>query len=304
MKLLSPTQHQRLNEVTGFLLLSLGLVMLLSLVSYHVQDPSWDTASSARPLNLVGYPGSYLSDLCFQVFGATALLFPFLIFALAWKWIRSDEVRAGAVKVIGSVLLTLSLCAALSFAPWRMFAGNIPLGGTLGYIVLTRLVDSLNVAGAIVATATTVIVAVYLVSTFALAKLVAWFAVPAAWLRRRRNAWWAWRDEMWERSLEKARECERKRMDTAQATRRLKKRTRLQRRRRKRRRLAPPRPTMPRRGRRPGSRKRTGMPKSMRSPSARWKICRRCLPRCPSRQWFRPHRRRALSCSSCPPPNY
>ena len=32
MKLLSPTQHRRLNEVTGFLLLSAGLVALLSLV--------------------------------------------------------------------------------------------------------------------------------------------------------------------------------------------------------------------------------------------------------------------------------
>ena len=58
MKLLSPTQHRRLNEAVGFLLLSMGLVALLSLVSYHSQDPSWDTASDARPLNLIGYPGS------------------------------------------------------------------------------------------------------------------------------------------------------------------------------------------------------------------------------------------------------
>ena len=159
MKLLSPTQHKRLNEVTGFLLLSLGLVTLLSLVSYHVQDPSWDTASSARPLNLIGYPGSYLADLSFQIFGAAALLFPFFTFVLAWKWIRSEAVEAGTVKVIGSLLLTLSLCAALSFAPWRIFAGTIRLGGTLGYVLASWLVNSLNVAGAIVATGTTVIVA-------------------------------------------------------------------------------------------------------------------------------------------------
>ncbi|SPE41550.1 DNA translocase FtsK [Candidatus Sulfopaludibacter sp. SbA3] len=222
MKLLSPTQHKRLNEVTGFLLLSLGLVILLSLVSYHVQDPSWDTASSAHPLNLIGYPGSYLSDLCFQIFGAAALLFPFLIFALAWKWIRSEDLEAGAVKVIGSVMLTLSLCATLSFAPWRIFAGNIRLGGTLGYVLATRLVDSLNVAGAIVATATTVIVAVYLVSTFTLAKLATWLAGPAAWFQRRRDAWQGWRERMREQSLAKARQRDQKRMEAAQ-TRRSKK---------------------------------------------------------------------------------
>ena len=93
MKLLSPTPHRRLNEIVGFLLLSLGLVMLLSLVSYHTQDPSFDTAAASRPLNLVGYPGSYLSDLFFQMFGAAAFLFPLLTFLLSWKWIRSEELR-------------------------------------------------------------------------------------------------------------------------------------------------------------------------------------------------------------------
>ena len=117
MKLLSPTQHRRLNEIVGFLLLSLGLVMLLSLVSYHTQDPSLDTAAAARPLNLVGYPGSYLSDLFFQMFGAAAFLFPLLTFLLSWKWIRSEELQAGGVKIFGSILLTLALSAGLSFAP-------------------------------------------------------------------------------------------------------------------------------------------------------------------------------------------
>jgi DNA segregation ATPase FtsK/SpoIIIE, S-DNA-T family len=95
MKLLSPTQHKRLNEVIGFLLLSLGLVMLLSLVSYHTQDPSWDTAAESQPLNLIGYPGSYAADLLFQAFGATAFLFPLLLFVLAWKWIHSEALEAG-----------------------------------------------------------------------------------------------------------------------------------------------------------------------------------------------------------------
>ena len=68
---------------------------LLSLASYHAQDPSWDTASVSRPLNLIGYPGAYLSDLLFQAFGMAALLFPVLVLALAWKWIRSEQIEAG-----------------------------------------------------------------------------------------------------------------------------------------------------------------------------------------------------------------
>ena len=206
MKLLSPTQHRRLNEIVGFLLLSLGLVMLLSLVSYHTQDPSFDTAAASRPLNLVGYPGSYLSDLFFQIFGAAAFLFPLLTFLLSWKWIRSEELQAGGVKIFGALLLTLAFSAALSFAPLRIFAGTIRIGGTLGLVLANYLVDSLNVIGALLLTLTAIVISVYLVSTFTLATLAGWLAGPAAWFAARGEAWRAWRDRVHQRSIEKARQ--------------------------------------------------------------------------------------------------
>jgi S-DNA-T family DNA segregation ATPase FtsK/SpoIIIE len=216
MKLLSPTQHKRLNEVVGFLLLSAGLVILLSLVSYHTQDPSWDTAAEAQPLNLIGYPGSYASDLLFQAFGATAFLFPLLMFLLAWKWIHSEDLEGGVAKVIGSVILTMGASAGLAFLPWRMFGGAIRVGGTAGYLLARYLLGALNLAGAIVAILTSVLIAVYLVSSFTLAKAMEWFAGPRAWYRRRVAAWCAWRDAAHARALEKARERDRQRRETKQ----------------------------------------------------------------------------------------
>src|SRR4029077_16847122 len=189
MKLLSPTQHRRLNEIVGFLLLSLGLVMLLSLVSYHTQDPSFDTAAASRPLNLVGYPGSYLSDLFFQTFGATAFLFPLLAFLLSWKWIRSEELEAGGIKIFGSILLTLAISAAFSFVPFHLFDGTIRIGGTLGLVIANYLVDSLNVTGALLFTLTAVVISLYLVSTFTLSMLADWFARPLAWMEALGEAW-------------------------------------------------------------------------------------------------------------------
>jgi S-DNA-T family DNA segregation ATPase FtsK/SpoIIIE len=205
MKVLSPTQHKRLNEVTGFLLMSAGLVSLLSLVSYHAHDPSWNTATGARPLNLIGYPGAYLADLAYQIFGVASYLFPLLTFLLSWKWIRSEELEAGGIKITGSLLLTLSLCTALSFAPLQLYGGTIRLGGTLGFVLAAWLVDSLNLAGALLVTGTIVIVSTYMVSTFSLELLWAWLAGPRAWLGRRRAAWAAWRERMTQRSIEKSR---------------------------------------------------------------------------------------------------
>jgi S-DNA-T family DNA segregation ATPase FtsK/SpoIIIE len=215
MKLLSPTPHKRLNEVTGFLLLLLGLVILLSLASYHVQDPSWDTAVDSRPLNLVGYPGSYLADLLFQAFGAAAFVFPLFCFALAWRWMRSEEIDSGAAKSAGVALLALSLGAALSFLPWRLFGGNIRIGGALGSALSRYLLDTLNVAGAPLAILSAFVVSIYLVSSFSFASLARWFATPVAWLSafwtRRAESWRRWRESVNARHAERAAEHARRR---------------------------------------------------------------------------------------------
>ena len=102
MKLFSPTQHKRLNEATGLLLLSFGSFLWLSLLSYQAQDPSWNTsAGSAQPLNLIGYPGSYLADLLLQTFGLAAYLLPPLLFALAWRRFRTRRLHAPVLRIFG-----------------------------------------------------------------------------------------------------------------------------------------------------------------------------------------------------------
>jgi S-DNA-T family DNA segregation ATPase FtsK/SpoIIIE len=145
MKLLSPTPQKRINELVGLLLLSLGVVLLLSVASYHVQDPSLNTAAATRPRNLIGYPGAWFADLLLQGFGIGAFVFPILLFGLAWKWVRSDEVEAGAIKLCGTLLLLLSLTAAVSFAPrLTLFSGAIPIGGLAGMLLAHYLMHALN----------------------------------------------------------------------------------------------------------------------------------------------------------------
>ena len=138
------------------------------------------------------------------MFGAAAFLFPLLTFLLSWKWIRSEELEAGGVKIFGSILLTLALSAALSFVPLRLFGGNIRIGGTLGLTLANYLVDSLNVTGALVITLTAIVISIYLVSTFTLATLAGWLAGPSAWFAARGEAWRAWRERAHQRAIEKA----------------------------------------------------------------------------------------------------
>src|SRR5580693_7930300 len=132
MKLFKPTPSTRLNEVTGFVFLAAGVLVLLSLASFHPGDPSWNhVGGSLLTHNLIGRFGAHLSDLLLQAFGLGAFVFPLLIFALGWKWIRSEQTSAPAIKLIGSGTLVASACGVAALLPtWRMFEHTILPGGT------------------------------------------------------------------------------------------------------------------------------------------------------------------------------
>ena len=56
-----------------FLLIIFGIVISLALLSYNTLDKSFNTASENPPSNIIGSPGSYISDLLIQLFGASSL---------------------------------------------------------------------------------------------------------------------------------------------------------------------------------------------------------------------------------------
>ena len=217
MKLLSPTESKRLNEVTGFVFLAAGLFVLFSLASYRTYDPSWNTAAgSAHPQNLAGYVGSYLADMLLQIFGLSALWLPVCAFLLGWKWIRSESIESPGVKLAGFALLGFSTCAAFEQMP-RMTILGLPASGLSGMIIGRTLVATMNRAGAAILTATALVVSIYLVSKFTLSKLNDWFAGPLALVRAVSKRLQVWLKERRRGQIEAARERARARAEEREA---------------------------------------------------------------------------------------
>jgi S-DNA-T family DNA segregation ATPase FtsK/SpoIIIE len=181
------------------LLLAAAVLLWLSLLSYGYQDGSWNTAAGqARTHNLIGPVGAKLADLALQSFGLAAFVFPLLLLMLAWKWIRSEAVQAAIAKSLGAALLLMSASVALSLFPgWRIY-GAIPAGGLAGLLLAERLVGAMNLTGAAVLALTALVVSVYLISTFSIYKVEAWFSGPARSLA-------AWRDRRSQKKQEKSR---------------------------------------------------------------------------------------------------
>jgi len=206
MRILGPTRFHRLNEAGGLVFLFAGLFFILSLISFHPEDPSWNTASGTlHAHNLTGFAGSYASDLCFQLLGLGAFGIPVLLWMLAWKWVRSQAIQAPSVKIFGSLLLFLSACTALSIGPeWRPWGGAFSAGGILGVLIADSLMSTLNLTGAVLLTSICLIVSIYLISTFSMVTAARWLAGPLSFLRKLFVRWNNWRARRRELAVQKA----------------------------------------------------------------------------------------------------
>ncbi len=67
---------KRLIEISGILISILGVLLLISLFSYSPEDPNFIFPENTEIKNLLGFKGSYTSDLFFQSVGLIAFLIP------------------------------------------------------------------------------------------------------------------------------------------------------------------------------------------------------------------------------------
>ena len=74
---------RRLSELSGAVLLSLSVLLLVSLVSYSPEDPNFIFPENTEIKNLLGSKGSYASDILYQSIGLTSLLIPISFFFMS-----------------------------------------------------------------------------------------------------------------------------------------------------------------------------------------------------------------------------
>ena len=152
MRLLAPTENHRLNELIGFLGLSLAVLLTLALISYNPHDSSFNVAAQVpdapRARNWIGPVGAYGADLVFQAFGYAAFLLTLGMFGLGWRWLRSQTLDSAAAKIAGYSLLAFFFPALLTLWHVPDVRGAIPPGGLLGTLIASLLQAGFNSVGA------------------------------------------------------------------------------------------------------------------------------------------------------------
>ncbi len=170
MRVLTPTENHRLNELIGFVGMTIAILMALALISYSPHDPSFNVSAESSSLhsarNWIGPVGAYGADLLFQCFGYAAFLLPVGMFIMGSRWFRSELLESPAIKIAGYSLLVLMLPAMLALWHIPEVRGAIPPGGLLGHLVSTGLRAAFNTVGANLVALAIFFVALFLTTKF------------------------------------------------------------------------------------------------------------------------------------------
>ena len=119
-----------MNLVLGVSLMAIGVLGLISIISYNALDKSLNTISDTPPENILGIPGSYSSDIMVQFFGVLSIIVPatFVIFGF-YKIIKKLK-----VPWIKLVLILVGL-----FFLSSLFEKLYEAGGVLGSLALNEI---------------------------------------------------------------------------------------------------------------------------------------------------------------------
>ncbi|HXT73675.1 MAG TPA: DNA translocase FtsK [Candidatus Angelobacter sp.] len=182
MRIFALTENRRINELAGFVGITLAVLLALSLLSYSPQDAAFNVAAappSAGPShNWIGPVGAHIADLFFQGIGYAAFLFPVGLFLLAFRRFRSQKVNAPIAKTVGCALFIFALPAELSLTGVPEVRGALPPGGMFGELTAHLLRSAFNSIGANVVALACIFAALLLTTHFTFAGTAKWMRGP------------------------------------------------------------------------------------------------------------------------------
>ena len=123
---------KRVAEISGILLIILSLFLLLSLASYSPEDPNFIFSENIKIKNILGFRGSYISDLFFQSIGLISFLISFTIFFTGINLIKSKNFLIIIENIFYSILY--AILGSLFFTIFYPKSFTLLINGNGGFV--------------------------------------------------------------------------------------------------------------------------------------------------------------------------
>ncbi len=191
------------KEMKGLALGAFGLFIFLSLISFHADDPSFNSYSSLETArNFGGIVGADIADLLWQQgFGFAAFVIPLALCTFAYKLLRFKEIswRYYNWIALGVLLIALSTLFAFFKGQTVIFGQQVSTGGWLGSITAELTRNLLGTPGAFLVLLTLLAVAIIVLSHFSFVQCADWWLTSI-------NEWWRRFQERRARELQAAKQ--------------------------------------------------------------------------------------------------
>ena len=93
-KILNNTTHfiaNRFAELIGLSIVIVSILLFISLISYSPEDPNFVFSKDSEIKNILGYRGSYASDILFQSLGLISIIIPISLFFTGLNVLRKKN---------------------------------------------------------------------------------------------------------------------------------------------------------------------------------------------------------------------
>ena len=134
----------RFIELLGLCIVIIGFLFLVSLISFSPDDPNFIFPQNTEIKNILGFHGSFTSDLFFQSFGLIALLIPFSIIFTGINIILKKKIflmiESFFYTILYSLFGSLFLCTFYPNAFTLYINGN---GGFIGNYLDSTFLSSI-----------------------------------------------------------------------------------------------------------------------------------------------------------------
>ena len=122
----------RLAEILGIIITLAGIFLFISLFSYSPDDPNFIFPQNTEIKNLLGFHGSFISDLFFQSIGLIAYLISFTLMATGFNILKNKDFFLIIENTFYAILYIIS--GSLFFSHYYSDAFTLYINGNGGFV--------------------------------------------------------------------------------------------------------------------------------------------------------------------------
>ncbi len=145
------TDNKRIREIKGIGCLALAVFLLLCLISYHPQDPSFTRfiAEGKTTHNFIGPVGSYTADSIIRLFGISSFFLPMIFLFCSFQYFFRKEFTLTKSKFFGIIFFAVSFAGLITaiVKTVTVYGEKLKVGGLIGAVAVQLLLNYFNIAG-------------------------------------------------------------------------------------------------------------------------------------------------------------